>query len=81
MTTDSFIAVPFLVGGTDRIGLLQRRLGALLAAAAGVRVQPCPWAVPPLEFTLWYDASRQADPVHRWLRAVVASCMAELDEA
>ena len=58
--------------GTDRIALIQRRLAALLADAAGVRVLECPWDVVPLKQSLWWHPIYRADPGHRWLRGLVA---------
>ncbi|WP_375424013.1 LysR family transcriptional regulator [uncultured Friedmanniella sp.] len=71
VVVESFLAVPFLVGGTDRIALLQAGLAGRLAEAAGVRVLPCPWEVVPLREAFWWHASLRADPAHRWLRSVL----------
>lgn len=79
VTTESFTAVPYLVAGSRRIGLLQRGLALRLAPSAGVRVVPCPWAVTPLNLTMWWDAQREDEPAHRWLRDVVARSMAAED--
>jgi DNA-binding transcriptional LysR family regulator len=70
--TESFLAVPFLLAGTARIGLLQATLARRLAAAARVRVLPCPWAVVPVKEALWWHHSNEADPAHAWLRATLA---------
>lgn len=71
VVVESFLAVPFLVGGTDRVALLQARLADRLAGAAGVRVLPCPWEVVPLREAFWWHESLRADPAHRWLRQVL----------
>lgn len=78
VVTDSFAAVPFLVAGTERIGLVQGGIGTRLAQAAGVRLLECPWTMPPLHLTMWWHPDREDDPAHVWLRAVVESCMAEI---
>ena len=72
LVTESFLALPFVVAGTDRIALIQRRLATLLADAAGVRVLECPWDVVPLKQSLWWHPIYRADPGHRWLRGLVA---------
>jgi DNA-binding transcriptional LysR family regulator len=75
MTTDSFVAVPFLVQNTLSIGLTQRGVAQQFADIAGIRVHACPWAVAPIELTFWYDALRENDAPHRWFRELVASAM------
>lgn len=71
VVVESFLAVPFLVGGTDRIALLQAGLAERLKGAAGVRVLACPWEVVPLREAFWWHASLRTDPAHRWLRDVL----------
>lgn len=78
VTTESFTAVPFLVAGTTRIGLLQGRVARRLATSAGVRVLPCPWPVQALNLTFFWDQKHQADPAHAWLRSVIDHTMRAL---
>lgn len=80
-TTESFGAVPFLVSGTDMIGLVQHDLVVKLADAAGVRMFEVPWKMLPLNLTFWWDGTREHDPAHRWLREQVALCMSEATPA
>ena len=75
LTTESFASVPFLVAGTDMIGVVQAGLAAAVADATDVRVLPLPWEMRPLTFTLWWDGSREHDPAHRWLREKVAESL------
>jgi DNA-binding transcriptional LysR family regulator len=75
VTTESFGSVPFLVAGTPMVGVMQERLAGRLAEAAGVRVLPCPWEMRPVTFTLWWDATREHDPAHVWLREQVELCL------
>jgi DNA-binding transcriptional LysR family regulator len=72
VVTESFLAVPFLVAGTSRIGLLQATLARRLAAVARIRVVPCPWDVVPVKEAFWWHRSNEADPGHAWLRATLA---------
>jgi len=65
----SFLALPFLVAGTDRFALIQQRLADRLAAA-GVRVLPCPFPVTPLIEALWWHPVYDRDSAHQWLRSV-----------
>jgi DNA-binding transcriptional LysR family regulator len=71
VVVESFLAVPFLVAGTQRVALLQGRLAQRLASAAGVRVLPCPWDVVPLKEAFWWHPTFRADPAHAWLRSVL----------
>ncbi|WP_167736791.1 LysR family transcriptional regulator [Nocardioides sp. 1609] len=73
--TESFTAVPFLVAGTTRLGIMQRAVAERLAPAAGVRILECPWAVQPLHVTFWWDLRWESDPAHTWLRSVVDQVM------
>jgi DNA-binding transcriptional LysR family regulator len=79
VATDSFTAVPFLVAGTSHVGVLQGSLARRLAAAAGVRVLPCPWAVQALHLTMWWDRRWESDPAHTWFRTLVEEVMASVD--
>ncbi|MFT4082194.1 MAG: LysR family transcriptional regulator [Nocardioides sp.] len=74
-STESFAAVPHLVAGTTRVGVVQESLVAATAEVIGVRVVPCPWPMAPLSLTLWWHPTREHDPGHRWLRGVIAECM------
>ncbi|WGL52451.1 LysR family transcriptional regulator [Nocardioides sp. BP30] len=78
VTTESFGAVPYLVAGTESVGLVQAALlDRLGAAAAGVRMLECPWIMPPLAFTLWWHENREHDLAHAWFRQQVADCMSD----
>lgn len=73
--TEGFLAVPFLVGGTERIGIVQAAVAGRLAGAAGVRVVECPWPVMPLRVTFWWDQRWSSDPAHAWLRSTIETSM------
>ncbi|WP_196780855.1 LysR substrate-binding domain-containing protein [Nocardioides sambongensis] len=78
LTVDSFLAVPFLVGSTQRVAVLQRRLADRLAPSTRVRALPCPWDAVPLKEAMWWHPSLRADPGHRWLRTVMREVGADL---
>ncbi|SFJ42161.1 LysR family transcriptional regulator [Amycolatopsis sacchari] len=69
---ESFLAVPHLVAGTDRIGLLQGHVARLLSGVDGVRILPCPFEPVPLVEALWWHPMHDDDPEHRWIREVFA---------
>jgi DNA-binding transcriptional LysR family regulator/MFS family permease len=47
VTLDSFLAIPFVVTGTQRLAVLQRRLARKLAPSSAIRILDCPWDVVP----------------------------------
>ncbi|WP_033335221.1 MULTISPECIES: LysR family transcriptional regulator [Actinomycetes] len=71
LVTESFLALPFLVAGTDRIALLQARLADRLSKSAGVRTVSCPWDVSPLVEAFWWHPAMHDDPAHAWLRSTL----------
>jgi DNA-binding transcriptional LysR family regulator len=76
--TDTFASVPFLVAGTDRLGIVQERIARRLAPAARVRILECPWTMAPVHFTLWSSPSVQSSPAHRWLREFTTRVLASI---
>lgn len=71
VVVDSFLAMPYLVAGTNRVALLQERLARRIADAGGVRVLHCPFEVVPLAEAFWWHPMYRADPAHIWLRGVL----------
>ncbi|WP_290051557.1 LysR substrate-binding domain-containing protein [Amycolatopsis solani] len=68
---ESFLALPFYIAGTRRLGLVQRHLADLLAPGNRLRVLACPWDVVPVVETLWWHPLHTRDPGHAWLRSVI----------
>ncbi|WP_059013561.1 LysR family transcriptional regulator [Streptomyces specialis] len=66
--TDSFLAVPSLVTGTNNLALLQRRLVSTVGLPPGVKAVEFPFESPVMRLALWWHPSRESDPAHRWLR-------------
>jgi DNA-binding transcriptional LysR family regulator len=71
VVVDSFLAVPFLVAGTSRVAVLQRKLADRFADTAGIRVLPCPWDVVPVKEAFWWHPVLRHDPGHAWLRQML----------
>jgi DNA-binding transcriptional LysR family regulator len=71
VVTDSFLAVPHLVSGTDRVALLQGRLADTLAPELGLRVHPSPVDVGELLEAMWWHPTFATDPEHAYLRGLV----------
>jgi DNA-binding transcriptional LysR family regulator len=78
VVVESFLPIPDLVAGTDRVALLQARLAARLRPGDGVRVLPCPFAATPLVEAMWWHPMYDTDPAHRWLRRLLADVGAAL---
>ena len=69
--TESFLTVPNLVAGSNRIALLQEKLVNLLPAGSGVRTMECPVELGALVDTMWWHPVYDRDPEHTFLRDIV----------
>ena len=78
VSVQSFQLLPSLVAGTRRVALIQRRLAALMAPVADVRVLPCPFEAVPVQEALWWHPVHTQDAAHIWLRATAARVAADL---
>lgn len=78
---ESFLALPFLIAGTNRIGLIQANLVPRLTMAGDVRALPCPYDVVPLVEAMWWHPAYTADPEHAWLRDLFAEAGRSIDAA
>jgi DNA-binding transcriptional LysR family regulator len=68
IVTESFLTLGPLVAGTDRIAVVQERLGQLLARHGEVRIIPAPFKPDPLVEAMWWHPSFDNDAAHQWLR-------------
>src|SRR4051812_8294231 len=75
--TESFLTVPGLVAGSDRIALLQRRLVEQFPLHAGVRALAPPVEVGPLVEAMWWHPVFDDDPEHRYLRDLLVRAAAQ----
>ncbi len=80
VVTEHFLAVPALVAGSARIGLLQQRLADRLPPDSGVRVLPPPVDVGLLLEAMWWHPVYTGDPEHTWLRDVVRRAASSLPD-
>ncbi len=76
---ESFLALPFYITGTRRLGLIQRHLAEMLASGNRLRVLACPWGVVPVVETLWWHPLHTRDPGHAWLRSVLTETTQHLN--
>jgi DNA-binding transcriptional LysR family regulator len=72
-TVPHILAVPMIVGHSDMIAILPRRLAEQLAGVYGLRIVelPCPQEARPIQL-VWHTRSG-ADPANMWLRNIFAS--------
>ncbi len=68
---ENFLAMPFLLAGSQRVGVLQERLARKLQASAGIRIIEIATELPELIEAIWWQPSRAADPGHRWLQSLL----------
>lgn len=80
VVVESFLALPYMITGTDRIALVQARLAPRLAAAGDVRVLPCPFDAVPLVQALWWHPINDRDPAHVWLRELLVEACGDLHD-
>ncbi len=71
VVTESFLTVPALVSGSDRIALLQERLVQLLPLDVGVRALAPPFELGPLVEAMWWHPVYDRDPEHEFFRNLV----------
>ncbi|WP_433556110.1 LysR family transcriptional regulator [Pseudonocardia xinjiangensis] len=79
VVVESFMVAPALVAATTRLAIVPARIAA--ASTAPIRILPLPRPLPPLVQNLWWDATYERDPAHRWLRETVTACGRKLDDA
>ena len=70
-TVADFMAVPYLVKDSTLIGIVQRRLAALVCSSLKLRMLKPPFAISDLHETLLWHTRNLADPAHKWMRALI----------
>ena len=81
ISTENFLAVPHLVQGTERIGLLPARVAALPSVRSAVSVAEIPFELGMLVEALWWHPAHERDPAHRWLREVAVRAARQVEDA
>lgn len=80
ISTEDFLAVPHLVAGTDRVGLMPERVATLAVAGQDVCVIEAPFEMGMLVEAMWWHPMHERDPAHRWLRQVAVRAAQSLDD-
>lgn len=68
VVTESFMVLPFLLPGTDRIALIPALLAREFVRTGTIRIVESTFAITGLVEAVWWHPMFDADPGHRWLR-------------
>ncbi len=71
----SFIAAPFIVGGSSLLLTLPRVAAEKLSASAGLKVHAAPFVTPGFVLKIFYHGRHASAPSHRWMREQMVAAM------
>ncbi|WP_199198853.1 LysR family transcriptional regulator [Amycolatopsis sp. CA-128772] len=80
VSTEDFLAVPYLVQGTDRIGLVPERVARLTAGTCGLAMARLPFELGMLVEALWWHPMNEPDPGHVWFRDAASRAAASISD-
>ncbi|GCB43701.1 LysR family transcriptional regulator [Streptomyces sp. NL15-2K] len=69
---ENFLAMPYLIAGTDRVGVVPERAARLFRVGSGTAVVELPFGTGRLVESLWWHPQHERDPAHIWLRKTAA---------
>jgi len=69
---EGFLALPFFIAGTQRLGLLQSRLARYAGLDPDIRVLAPPFTATPISEAFWWHPMHRRDPEHAWMRELFA---------
>jgi DNA-binding transcriptional LysR family regulator len=75
---ESFLALPYFIAGTDRLGLIQAGLAHVAQSVPGVRTLTAPFDATPVVNALWWHPVHGRDPEHAWMRSIFERAAASL---
>jgi DNA-binding transcriptional LysR family regulator len=78
VATAGFLALPYLVRGTDLVAIIPERLALRVAIPLGLVVTEPPFGRVELIETLWWHPDRASAPEHAWLRRTLTEAAASL---
>ncbi|MCM2292682.1 LysR substrate-binding domain-containing protein [Allorhizobium sp. BGMRC 0089] len=81
VTSFSFVSLPLLVEGTNRIAILQRSLANRMVKLGNLRIIEPPLALAPLEQSLQWHSYRTRDPALVWLRNQFHASLKDQDKS
>jgi len=68
VVVEGFLTLPYFLVGTDRIGMVQRKVADRMVASGDIRVLEPPFDVVRLAGALWWHPMHTDDPSHAWMR-------------
>jgi DNA-binding transcriptional LysR family regulator len=68
VTCSGFLGVPWLVPGTDLLGVVPEKLALEVARTLNLQVHVLPVALPPMRLTLVWHERNTSNRAHQWLR-------------
>lgn len=74
LSTFLFSSMPALIRGTDRIGLIQRRVAENAMALGGLAILESPVSFPSIKLSIRWHAHRSSDPGLMWLKDQIVKC-------
>lgn len=74
----TFSAVPYLVAGTPRVGVMHRRHAEQVVRSLDVAIVTTPWLPPPVHMVMFFDRVRAEEPAARWFTDRVRQVAADL---
>ena len=78
LTAPGWLALPFVIAGTDLVAAVPERLARRLGGAAGVAVIEPPFGLIELVEAAWWHPLHATDPALTWLRSVVMESAGQL---
>jgi LysR family transcriptional regulator, nod-box dependent transcriptional activator len=73
----SFLSVPGLLVGSNRIATMHRRLAMRVAEQRSLIIKPLPFAIPPIREAVQWHISNDNDPAIRWIVERLVTIAAE----
>ena len=67
----NFMLLPQIVAETECVALVHRKLAERFAVMAAIRIIEPPLRAPDIEIAMFWTASQDRDPAHRWLRDIL----------
>lgn len=64
----SFLAMPFMLAGTDRLAVMHERLAQIFSRVLPIRIIPCPIDIPDVVECLQWHSFNAADECLAWVR-------------
>lgn len=78
--TYSFVTLPALLVGTDRVATVHERLARRLAGTWPLEIRPTPMHFEPMEQAMQWHKFRTNDPGLTWLRGLMGEAARRIDE-